>query len=89
MHYLIQNGKRVCTIKLKTRTGRLTTRSKRSASFPKTIGFWSPMRPVPDQSYHIKLRGVGMASLNIKAVYGPLTGGGYHVDAELASPDDL
>jgi hypothetical protein len=89
VNYLLFNEKKVCAIKLKTRTGRFRTDSERPVSFPKTIVFWCPIRLVSENSYQLKLRGVGVAALNIKAVYGRLAGGGYQVDAELTPSDNV
>jgi hypothetical protein len=84
MNYLLLNAEKICAIKIKTQAGRLrVNKSRRTISFPKTISFWSPVRPVPNNSYQIKLRGIGLAELDIKTVFGELAGGGFLVNADL------
>jgi len=85
--YLLLNGKKVCAIKIKKRSGRLRAGSDARAWFPKQVEFWCPARPVPDRCYYIKVRGAGVAVLDIKTVFGELAGGGYAVHAELALPE--
>jgi hypothetical protein len=88
VNYLLLNGKKVCSVKLEQRIGRVRMGAKRSASFPKAIAFWSPVRPTPDHVYQLKLRGVGVLNLDIKTVFGRLAIGGYHVNAELHLPEE-
>ncbi len=71
MDYLLLNGRKVCAIKLKERSGRVRLDPTSRVSFPRKINFWCSKRPLPDLGYEIKLRGVGVARLNIRSVGSP------------------
>ncbi len=83
MDYLLLKGKRVCSIKVKERAGRVRLTPGASVSFPRKINFWCSKRPLPQYSYEIHLRGIGAAPLNIRAVGAP-GGDNYDVFAEIA-----
>ncbi|MBI3850676.1 MAG: hypothetical protein HY298_10460 [Verrucomicrobia bacterium] len=70
MDYLLQNGKKLCPIKIKSQSGRVRPNPSYSVSFPKTISFCCVERPLPDEAYELKLRGAGVAALRIKSVGG-------------------
>jgi len=69
MDYLLSSGKKFCAVKILTRTGRVRVGQGRHGSFPKSIGFRSPKRPIPPNQYQVRLRGVGVADIKIKEVY--------------------
>jgi hypothetical protein len=83
MDYLLQNGKKVCPIKIKTQSGRDRPNPNSSVSFPKTFSFYCSKRPLPHEAYELKLRGVGVAALRIKSVGG--VSGPFYVRADALS----
>lgn len=84
MDFLLLNGEKVCPIKMKARSGRVRF-VPGSVSFPRTINFWCSKRPLPRNSYEIKLRGIGTAAINVRAVTAP-GGDNYDVYADVVSP---
>ena len=70
MDYLLQNGKKVCSIKIKSQSGRVRPNLNSVASFPKIFSFCCSERPLPHEAYELKLRGVGVTALRIKSVVG-------------------
>ncbi len=88
MDYLLLNGRKVCAIKLKQRAGRASSDPNSRGSFPRQINFWCPKRPLPQHSYEIKLRGMGVAPLNIRSVWSPAYGS-YDVYADVVSSSGM
>jgi hypothetical protein len=82
MDYLLLNRKKVCAIKVQTRTGRVRLDPNSSRSFPRSINFWCSERPLPQNSYEIKLRGLGIVPVNIRTVAAPGLNN-YHASAEV------
>jgi len=69
MDYLLSQGRKVCSIKILQRPGRMPVGEHSLASFPKTVCFLSRERPMPQKSYEVKLRGIGTAAIDITSVY--------------------
>lgn len=83
MDYLLQNGKKVCPIKIKSQSGRVRPNPNSVVSFPKTLSFYCSERPLPQEAYELKLRGVGVAALRIKSV--GAVSGPFYVTADVLS----
>jgi len=88
MDYLLLNGRKVCAIKLKQRAGRASSDPNSRGSFPRKISFWCPKRPLPQHSYEIKLRGMGVVPLNIRSGWSPAYGS-YDVYADVVSSSGM
>ena len=69
MDSLFCDGKKFCSIKVLARAGRIRPRPDSSLSFPKTVKFRCHKRPIPRDAYQVKLRGLGVADIKIKAVF--------------------
>ena len=69
MDYLLSNGSKVCSIKILQRPGRMPVDGHLLGSFPKAMTFLSRERPLPKDSYQVKLRGIGTALIDITSVY--------------------
>ena len=72
-------------MKIKAQAGRAFPNPEAAGSFPKTINFCCSKRPQPQHSYEIKLRGAGVAPLNIKTVW-ETARDNYSVYAEVIGP---